>query len=464
MATDILVVDDEKDIRSLISGVLKDQGLETREAWDSATAYAEIHKRLPSLVLLDIWLEGSPDDGLEILEKIRRQFDNLTVIMISGHGNIETAVKAIRLGAYDFIEKPFEIDRLLLIIERALEANKLKKENLELRRKTGIKLELIGESTALSGVRQLINRVAPTQSRVLIGGPPGSGKEVVAQIIHQKSLRSVGPFIALNSASMTPSVVEQELFGWEKSGNSDQEQIKIGTLEQAHGGTLFIDEVADMPLETQGKILRVLQEQKFSRLGGNEKVAVDVRIIAATSKDLLSEIQNKNFREDLYYRLSVVPIQIPSLKERSEDLPDLINYFMQLSSHTTGLPARIFSEESLALLQTCDWPGNVRQLKNMVEWVLIMAPGSEDILVEPSMLPPDLINSSPISLRADRSNEVMSLPLREAREIFERQYLVAQVNRFGNNISRTASFVGMERSALHRKLKALGVSALEKNK
>ena len=462
MMADILVVDDEKDIRSLVSGVLRDQGIQTREAWDSTTTYAELHKRVPSLILLDIWLEGSPDDGLEILAKLRKQHEDLAVIMISGHGNIETAVKATRLGAYDFIEKPFEVDRLLLIVERALEANKLRKENVELRRKMGSELEIIGHSAPISTVRQLVERVAPTQSRVLIGGPPGSGKEVVARIIHQKSPRSNGPFIALNSALMTPSIVETELFGSEQVSDSVKGSLKIGTFEQAHGGTLFIDEVADMPLETQSKILRVLQEQSFSRLGGSEKVLVDVRIIAASSKNLLSEIAQKNFREDLYYRLNVVPIQIPSLRERSEDLSELVSYFIDLSSQTTGLPVRVFTEEAIALMQTCEWPGNVRQLKNLVEWVLIMAPGGEKTPVDPSMLPPELINSTPSVLRPNREHEVMALPLREAREVFERQYLETQINRFGNNVSRTASFVGMERSALHRKLRSLGISSIGK--
>mgnify|MGYP001299410956 CR=1 FL=1 len=462
MTTDILVVDDEKDIRSLVSGVLRDQGIQTREAWDSTTTYAELHKRVPSLILLDIWLEGSPDDGLEILAKIRKQHEGIAVIMISGHGNIETAVKATRLGAYDFIEKPFEVDRLLLIIERALEANKLRKENVELRRKMGSELEIIGHSTPISTVRQLVERVAPTQSRVLIEGPPGSGKEVVARIIHQKSPRSDGPFIALNSALMTPSIVEAELFGSEQGVDSAKGSLKIGTFEQAHGGTLFIDEVADMPIETQGKILRVLQEQSFSRLGGSEKVVVDVRIIAASSRNLLSEISQKNFREDLYYRLNVVPIQIPSLQERSEDLSELVTHFMDLSSQTTGLPVRFFADEAIALMQTCEWPGNVRQLKNLVEWILIMAPGGEKTLVDSSMLPPELLSSTPSVLRPNREHEVMALPLREAREVFERQYLETQINRFGNNVSRTASFVGMERSALHRKLKSLGISSVEK--
>ncbi len=462
MATDILVVDDEGDIRSLVSGVLSDNGIETREAWDSSTTFSEIHKRIPSLILLDIWLEGSPADGLEILAKIKELHEGIPVIMISGHGNIETAVKAIRLGAYDFIEKPFEVERLLLIVERALERNKLEKENIELRRKTGTKLDIIGTSTPISMVRQLVERVAPTQSRVLIGGPPGSGKEFIARIIHQKSPRSDSPFVALNSASMTPEIVEKELFGSEQAGSSANGSIHIGTLEQSHGGTLFIDEVGDMPIETQGKILRVLQEQSFVRVGGSKKVLVDVRVIAASSRNLLEEITKKNFREDLYYRLSVVPIQVPALRERPEDLPELLKDFMDLASETTGIPGRKFTEDAIAVMQTCEWPGNVRQLKNVVEWLLIMAPGGEQTPLDPSMLPPELTQSTPTALRPDKAKEVMALTLREAREIFERQYLESQISRFGHNISRTAAFIGMERSALHRKLKALGIYPSEK--
>ena len=463
MANDILIVDDERDIRSLISDVLNDHGIETREAWDGKTATTEIQRRVPSLVLLDIWLKDSKQDGLKILESLRRRYENLLVVMISGHGNIETAVKAIHLGAYDFIEKPFETDRLLHIVERALESERLRRENRELRRRTGAEINVIGRSTAICDVRQIIDRVAPTHSRVLIVGPAGSGKEVIARTIHQKSGRADGPFVVLNAATMAPEHMEAELFGAEYSIGREPQELKIGTLEAAHGGTLFIDQVADMPLQTQGKILRVLQEQSFNRSGSGHKVKVDARIITASSRDLLDEIAEKNFREDLYYRLSVVPIKVPPLCERMEDLPDLIKYFMEQSTHTTGLPSREFSDDAIALMQACEWPGNIRQLRNVVEWVLIMAPGSDKIPITANMLPPELILSTPSTLRADLSNEIMSLPLKKAREIFERQYLESQVSRFGNNISRTASFIGMERSALHRKLKSLGISTLERS-
>ena len=463
MANDILIVDDEQDIRSLISDVLNDHGIETREAWDGESASTEIQRRVPALVLLDIWLKDTKQDGLKILESLRRSYGDLLVVMISGHGNIATAVKAIHLGAYDFIEKPFETDRLLHIVERALESERLRRENRELRRRTGAVINVIGRSTAICDVRQIIDRVAPTHSRVLIVGPAGSGKEVIARTIHQKSGRADGPFVVLNAATMAPEHIEAELFGEEYSIGREAQELKIGTLEAAHGGTLFIDQVADMPLQTQGKILRVLQEQSFNRSGSGHKVKVDARIITASSRDLLYEIAEKNFREDLYYRLSVVPIKVPPLCERMEDLPDLIKYFMEQSTHTTGLPSREFSDDAIALMQACEWPGNVRQLRNVVEWVLIMAPGSGKTPITANMLPPELILSTPSTLRADLSNEIMSLPLKKAREIFERQYLESQVSRFGNNISRTASFIGMERSALHRKLKSLGISSLERS-
>ena len=462
MANDILIVDDEEDIRSLISGVLGDQGIQTREAWDSDSVYNEIQKRVPALVLLDIWLHGSKHDGLTILETILQKYANLAVVMISGHGNIETAVKAIHLGAYDFIEKPFETDRLLHIVERALESERLKRENRDLRRRTGGEMDVIGRSPAIAAVRQTIERVAPTHSRVLIVGPAGSGKEVVARTIHRKSNRAEGPFVVLNAATMTPDHMEEELFGTEHAVGETIPHIKIGTLEQADGGTLFIDQVADMPLETQAKILRVLQDQTFSRLGTGQTVKVDVRIIAASSRDLLLEIAQKKFREDLYYRLNVVPIQVPALSDRKEDLPDLIEYFLTQSAHANGLNRREFSEDAIALMQACDWPGNVRQLRNVVEWTLIMAPGHDQVPIQANMLPPELVLSTPSALRADLTREIMSLSLRKAREIFERQYLEAQVTRFGNNISKTAAFVGMERSALHRKLKSLGISNLDR--
>ncbi|CAO3420303.1 nitrogen assimilation response regulator NtrX [Azospirillum doebereinerae] len=462
MAHDILVVDDEADIRMLITGILNDEGIKTREASDADQAFAQVAARRPSLIVLDIWLQGSRLDGLQILEQLMRDHANLPVIMISGHGNIETAVQAIKVGAYDFIEKPFKSDRLLLMVERAIEASRLKRENQELKLRAGGDAELIGRSSSVNQVRQSIEKVAPTGSRVLITGPAGSGKEVVARLIHARSRRNTGPFVGLNCATMRPERLEMELFGTE--AGIDGMGRKIGTFEQAHSGTLLLDEVADMPLETQGKIVRALQEQVFERVGGGQRVEVDVRVIATSNRDLQAEIEQGRFRQDLFYRLSVVPIRVPSLAERREDIPFLARHFMQRSSEASGLPIREFGEDAMAALQAYDWPGNVRQLRNVVDWLLIMAQGDPKEPIRADTLPPEIGAITPTVLKWDKGGEIMGLPLREAREVFEREYLLAQVTRFGGNISRTASFVGMERSALHRKLKSLGVHGSEKGK
>ncbi|AWK87043.1 sigma-54-dependent transcriptional regulator [Azospirillum thermophilum] len=462
MAHDILIVDDEADIRMLIAGILNDEGMKTREAADADQAFAQVAARRPSLVVLDIWLQGSRLDGLQILEQLMRDHANLPVIMISGHGNIETAVSAIKIGAYDFIEKPFKADRLLLMVERAIEAARLKRENEELRLRAGGEVELIGRSSAVNHLRQSVDKVAPTGSRVLITGPAGSGKEVVARMIHARSRRASGPFVGLNCATMRPDRLEMELFGTE--AGVDGAGRKIGTFEQAHGGTLLLDEVADMPLETQGKIVRALQEQVFERVGGGQRVEVDVRVIATSNRDLQAEIEQGRFRQDLFYRLAVVPIRVPSLAERREDIPMLARHFMQRSSEGSGLPVREFGEDAMAALQAYDWPGNVRQLRNVIDWLLIMAQGDPKEPIRADMLPPEIGAITPTVLKWDKGGEIMGLPLREAREVFEREYLLAQVTRFGGNISRTAAFVGMERSALHRKLKSLGVHGSEKGK
>jgi two-component system nitrogen regulation response regulator NtrX len=463
MAHDILIVDDESDIRMLIGGILEDEGHQTRGAGDSTTALEAIHNRRPTLVILDIWLQGSKMDGLELLDAIKQDHPNLPVIVISGHGNIETAVAAIKRGAYDFIEKPFKADRLLLVVDRAIEAARLRRENEELRVRAGDPSELVGTSSAINAVRQAIERVAPTGSRVMITGLAGSGKEVVARQIHARSRRADGPFITLNCASMRPDRMEIELFGAEAGAQAQDSPAKIGTFEQAHGGTLLLDEVADMPLETQGKIVRVLQEQTFERVGGRARVSVDVRVIASTNRDLAAEIAAGRFREDLYYRLNVVPIRVPSLRERREDIPELTRYFMTRAATAAGIIPRAFGEDAMAALQAYDWPGNVRQLRNVVEWLLIMTPGDPSAAIRSDMLPPEVGAIVPASLKGEYSAEIMALPLREARELFERQYLLAQVTRFGGNISRTATFVGMERSALHRKLKSLGVHGVERS-
>ncbi len=457
MATDILIVDDEADIRMLIAGVLKDEGYQTREAGNSAQALTAIRSRQPSLVILDIWLQGSELDGIEILKIIRRELPALPVVMISGHGNIETAVAAIKFGAYDFIEKPFKSDRLLLVIDRAIEAARLRRENQELRLRAGGDVELVGTSHATNQLRTQIDRVAPTGSRVLITGPAGVGKEVVARLLHARSRRADGPFVALNCATLRPDRLEVELFGTEAGGDELDQPRKVGTFEQAHGGMLLLDEVADMPLETQGKIVRVLQEQTFERVGGGNRVEVDVRVVASSNRDLAVEIAGGRLREDLFYRLNVVPIRVPPLRERREDIPLLVRHFMSRTAGAAGLTPREFGEDAMAALQAYEWPGNVRQLRNAVDWLLIMAPGEVREPIRADMLPAEIGAIAPAVVKWDKGGEIMSLPLRDAREVFEREYLLAQVTRFGGNISRTAAFVGMERSALHRKLKSLGV-------
>ena len=455
MAHDILIVDDESDIRMLIAGVLKDEGYATREAADSTEALMELRARQPTLIILDIWLQGSDLDGVEILRQLRGEMPSVPVVMISGHGTIETAVEAIKIGAYDFIEKPFKSDRLLLVVARAIEAAQLRRENEELRLRAGGDSDLVGVSIAASQLRQQIDRVAPTGSRVLISGAPGVGKELVGRLLHAHSRRAGGPFVAVNCATMHPDRLELELFGSEQA--IDGALRKIGTFERAHGGTLFLDEVADMPLETQGKIVRVLQEQTFERVGGSQRVEVDVRVVASTNRDLSAEIGAGRFREDLYYRLSVVPIRVPALRERREDIPLLARHFIERGAEAARLPPRDIGEDALAALQAYPWPGNVRQLRNVIDWLLIMAPGDPREPIHADMLPSDITAIAPTVVKWDKGSEIMTLPLRDAREVFEREYLLAQVTRFGGNISRTANFVGMERSALHRKLKSLGV-------
>ncbi|MEQ8585901.1 MAG: sigma-54 dependent transcriptional regulator [Thalassobaculaceae bacterium] len=459
MANDILIVDDEADIRMLIGDILEDEGYESRQAANSTEALEAIRRRMPSLVILDIWLQNSELDGLGILGAIQRDHPGLPVIMISGHGTIETAVTAIKKGAYDFIEKPFKADRLLFMVQRAIEAARLRRENDELKRRSGTGIDLVGLSAGINMVRASIEKVAPTGSRVLITGPAGVGKEIVARRIHERSRRAAGAFVVLNCATLTPDRLETELFGTEPGG---AEPRTVGTLELAHKGTLLLDEVADMPLETQGKILRVLQEQSFRRVGGDTEVEVDVRVIAATNRDLQQEMSAGRFREDLFYRLNVVPIRVPPLRERREDVPLLARHFVTQSAEASGMAARPLGEDAVAALQAYEWPGNVRQLRNVVDWMLIMAGGGARDPIRADQLPPEIGSATPASLRWEKGSEIMGLSLREARETFEREYLLAQVNRFGGNISRTASFVGMERSALHRKLKSLGLQQAEK--
>ncbi|MBD1545774.1 sigma-54-dependent transcriptional regulator [Roseibium aggregatum] len=455
MAHDILVVDDEADIREMIAGILDDEGFGTRTASDSDTAIAAIKERRPSLVVLDIWLQGSRLDGLALLDVIKETDPDLPVVIISGHGNIETAVSAIKRGAYDYIEKPFKTDRLIHITERALEASSMKREIRELKQRSGDASAIIGESSAANQLRQTIQKIAATNSRILITGPSGSGKELAARMIHDSSPRAKSPFVVLNAATITPERMEEELFGVEDDTGSLR---KIGALEEAHGGTLYLDEIADMPAETQGKILRVLVEQSFTRVGGATKVQVDIRILSSTSKNLEEHISAGLFRQDLYHRLSVVPLRVPGLAERREDVPILIKHFMEQISTASGIPLRPIGDDAMAVLQTHDWPGNVRQLRNNVERLLILSRGEPDSVITADLLPAEIGSMLPNLPTTGGGEHLMSVPLREAREIFERDYLQAQIKRFDGNISRTAEFVGMERSALHRKLKTLGLS------
>ncbi|HET9397834.1 MAG TPA: sigma-54 dependent transcriptional regulator [Sphingomicrobium sp.] len=452
MALEVLVVDDEADIRELVAGVLEDEGYAVRSAADSSGALDAIDDRRPSLVLLDVWLQGSKLDGLQLLEQIKRRDPTLPVLMISGHGNLDTAVAAIREGAVDFIEKPFKADRLLHLVGRATETDRLRREVATLRHQLGPDDQLDGTSVAINTVRATLKRVAPTGSRVMITGPAGVGKEIAARMIHNWSPRAAAPFIVLSAAMMSPERIEEELFGTEQNGVS-----RPGLLEQAHGGTLFLDEIADMPPTTQAKILRVLTDQSYNRIGGQRPVKVDVRVLSATSRNLQDEIAAGRFREDLYYRLNVVPVRIPSLRERREDIPELVGHFLTRFAAERRIQTPELSREAMAALQAHDWPGNVRQLRNIIERTLILAPGDRVGCIEVDLLPSEILDSQGSVGLGGPSLAIMGSPLREARESFEREYLKIQIRRFSGNISRTASFIGMERSALHRKLKALGL-------
>ena len=455
MALDILVVDDEQDIRELVAGVLSDEGYTCRTAGDSASALKLVDERRPSLVLLDVWLHGSPMDGLEVLDAIKLREPQLPVIIFSGHGNIDTAVSAIGRGAVDFIEKPFEAERLLLLVSRATETERLRRENARLREGALLAEELTGNSSVINQVRATLRRVANTGSRVLINGPAGAGKEVAARLLHAWSPRADKAFVTVNSARITPERFEQELFGEEADGKL----VRAGLLEIADGGTLYLDEIADMPLNTQARILRVLTEQKFVRAGGNRQIGVDVRVVSSSARDLEVEIAEKRFREDLFYRLNVVPVLVPSLAERRDDIPPLAEHFFTRYAREQGVTPPEISPEAVAALQAYDWPGNVRQLRNVVERTVILAPRDRMARIEPDMLPSEIVGGSPENGAGISS--LMGVPLREARESFEREYLRIQIRRFSGNISKTAGFIGMERSALHRKLKLLGMSDRE---
>lgn len=453
MGQDILIVDDEKDIRSVLSGILSDEGFSTREASTGEKALEEISKRQPNLLILDVWLGDPKYDGLKILDLIKKTNPDLPIVMISGHGTVETAVAAIKLGAYDFIEKPFKTDRLLLVVSRAIEAANLRRENRHLKEEA-IPSEMVGSSTAIQCVRKTIDKVAPTNSRILMMGESGVGKELAAREIHVKSKRSQNPFLILHCNIGSEMLVDEQLFGSE--ANATQHR-KLGLLEEAHGGTLFIDEVTALSLDVQAKLVRFLHEHTFKRVGGHQLVAVDVRILAATKCNITEAIEAGLFREDLFYRLNVVTLNLPPLKERVEDIPELVNYFVDWLSQQVGVPKRHFTESTLALMKTYEWPGNVCELRNVVERALIMSPAANDANVTPEELTPEVRGEELASLTTTNGPDFLAMPLREAREYFEREYLLAQVQKFAGNISRTATFIGMERSALHRKLRQLQV-------
>ncbi|MCU9846875.1 sigma-54 dependent transcriptional regulator [Defluviimonas sp. WL0024] len=447
---DILIVDDERDIRELISDILKDEGFTTRLAANSDECMAEINNEPPALMILDIWLKDSRMDGIDILKTVKRDNPDVPIIIISGHGNIEIAVAAIKQGAYDFIEKPFNIDQLTVVITRAMETSRLRRENASLRRRDVSSSEMIGNSPAFRVLKGQLDKVTKSNGRVMLTGQPGSGKEVAARYIHVNSNRASGPFVTVSSASIEPERMEEVLFGRE----TPERGVEKGLLEQAHGGVVYFDEVADMPLGTQSKILRVLTEQQFTRVGGADKVRVDLRVISSTTRNLPSEIAAGRFRQELFDRLNVVPIAVPTLEERREDIPELARHFVETFNKGQGLPLRDLSEEADALMQTMAWPGNIRQLRNVIERVLILGEASGPIDAREL---PSQNDAGGEDGRILLSGGLATLPLREARELFEREYLLTQINRFGGNISRTATFVGMERSALHRKLKSLGV-------
>lgn len=452
MALDILIVDDEEDIRELVSGVLEDEGYEARTAANSDAALNAIDERRPSLVLLDVWLQGSRLDGLDLLDQIKNRDPSLPVLVISGHGNIDTAVAAIRKGAVDFIEKPFEADKLLHLVSRATETDRLRRENEALRARVGQDDELTGNSSAINSVRATLKRVAGTGSRVLISGPAGVGKEIAARMLHTWSGRAEAPFIIVAAARMTPDRVEEELFGIEDNNGL----VRPGLLEQAHGGTLYLDEIADMPVTTQGKILRVLTDQSFTRIGGQRLVKVDVRVISSTARQLSVEIEQKRFREDLFYRLNVVPVSIPPLSARRDDIPALVEHYLARYAAERRVRGPDIATDAMAALQAYEWPGNVRQLRNVIERTMILAPGDRIGRIDLDLLPPEITGNA--THDGVSQTAIMGAPLREARESFEREYLKIQIKRFSGNISRTATFIGMERSALHRKLKLLGIS------
>ncbi len=460
MARDILIIDDEEDIRELIAGILEDEGYEARIAFDADSALAEIALRRPSLIFLDIWMQGSRLDGLQLLDEVQSQHPDLPVVMISGHGNVETAVSAIRRGAFDYIEKPFKMDRLLLVTERAMERTQLKSQVADLEVKSAVnESNLAGLSLNIQDARTVIEKSGPTNSRILISGASGTGKALCARLVHNKSLRAQMPFVEFNISLYPEDEIHAELFGKEFDEGDAIRRTRVGALESAHGGTLYLAEISSLPQNIQTTFLRALVENKFKRVGGESAVPVDVRIISSTSRNIPKLIEEGAFRSDLYHRLAVVPLKLLPLMERREDLPDIINLFVEQVCRMHSLPMLSIGEDAMAVLQAQEWPGNARQLRNAIERILILIKDTPpaDGTINASMLPADIGEVLPTMGEGDEQTLLMSLPLREAREVFERQYLIAQIERFGGNISKTAQFVGMERSALHRKIKSLGL-------
>jgi two-component system, NtrC family, nitrogen regulation response regulator NtrX len=460
MALDILIIDDEDDIRDLIAGILEDEGYEARQAHDADSGLNEIARRRPSLVFLDIWMQGSRLDGLQLLDVFQSQHPDMPVVMISGHGNVETAVSAIRRGAYDYIEKPFKIDRLLHVTQRAMEATRLRNEVAELKERSASKsVDMVGNSPALQQIRAIIEKSAPTNSRIFVSGPSGAGKGLVARQIHQRSPRANAPFVEINASLYAPEEVPVVLFGREGRDKSGMLKIEVGALERAHGGTLYLSEVTTLPQQVQTTLLRTLVENRFNRVGGSQAVPIDVRIISSSSQNVAAQVEAGEFRSDLFHRLSIVPLPLTPLKERREDVPPLVSVFIDQVCRMHNLQRLAIGDDAMAVLQAQDWPGNARQLRNSLERLLILMKDQqpENGVITAAMLPSDIGEVLPTVGDTDASAHLMSLPLREAREVFERQYLLAQIERFGGNISKTAEFVGMERSALHRKIKSLGL-------
>lgn len=460
MSLDVLVVDDEADIRDIISSNLKDEGFNVRTSADSSQALESISNKIPSAIILDIWLQGSELDGLGILEIVKKKYPLMPVVIISGHGTVETAVSAIKMGAYDYIEKPFTHEKLMIVLKRACESSKLKRENYDLKSRVVNKTELVGTSNPIIKLHAEIEKVAPTSGRVMLIGNPGSGKELTARILHKKSKRAAGPFITFSPTGISGSKVLQDLFGEpEKHDTSKVFTKRHSILEAAHNGTLYIDEIGDLPQEAQGKLLKFLQTGILEKHDTKKVIKLDVRIITSTTNELNNDVEIGKFRQDLYYRLNVVPIKIPTLAERNDDITLLATYFIKQLAKFSGLKERELSEETMTALQSYAWPGNVRQLRNVIEWTLIMNPptSKDSTPIKPEMLPSEILNNGIALPKPDTNLDMMSMPLREAREVFERQYLSAQMSRFNNNISKTSTFVGMERSALHRKLKLLHI-------